>query len=772
MPGAHEVKGKGKQPLVARLRRMRSKDAALLILKAGVLAGLVLTLIFLSLVIFLPLPVNKVPQSTQVLDVKGRPISSVFVEDRIVVPGSDMPEHLRKAVVAVEDKRFYTHHGFDPEAFARAVIRDIRARAYVEGGSTLTQQLAKNLFLTQEKTLTRKFVELAYTLKMEMRYTKDEILTMYVNQIYWGHGTWGCEVASRTYFGKPAKELTLSQCALLAGLIRSPEYYSPYADKARAVTRRDLVLDLMTEQGYITADQRDAAKAEPVTVTGLPKSVAPYFVSYVIQQVRERHPDIGQQIARGGYQIYTTLDLDMQKAAEEAFAACIPPGAKDAQGITQPQGALVAIEPATGHVKAMVGGRDWEETQLNRAYQVRRQPGSAFKIFLYAAVLDTRHPVTELKVCEPVTYGGATAGENYRPVDYGSRPYHYYPLNIRQAVTVSDNVVATKWAQEVGPATIVDYARRMGIKSPLQADIPLALGASDVVPLDMAVAAATLSAGGIRPEPVSILRLVDARGLVIEENRVKRTTALDGGTAYVLTSCLRSVLSPYGTGAGLKAWLGDRPAAGKTGTTDDELEAWFVGYTRELACAVYVGWDHREKSLPGTGGAVAGPIWADFMGTALQDAPMKEWTVPSNVTWAEVCDETNLLAGPGCLSRHYEVFLRDVLPPADTGQAWQHGAPTGDLLRGLVLPETVSPGTPGTSGTPGTVYSENAPPGSVAVKVPIIVPEEASIPGLIPRAQPIQPVQPPAGPETPFPLPGFDDLWRRLFPNGLPESPR
>jgi 1A family penicillin-binding protein len=658
--------------LGGRLRSLRPRDAALLVVKAGAFSVLVLTLVFFCLVLLLPLPESPVPQATQVFDANGRPVSSLFVQNRTVVPSGDIPNALKQGTVAVEDKRFYEHPGIDLESLARALVRDLKARAYVEGGSTVTMQLARNLFLTEEKTLHRKFIESVYTLKLEMRYTKDEILTMYLNQIYFGHGTWGCEVASETYFGKHVKDLTLAECAMVAGIIRSPENYSPYNDAALAVSRRSLVLGLMADQGYISPEERDAAEKAPVLLAGLPKSAAPYFVAYVISQLESRHPEIGDQIYRGGYRIYTTLDLDMQKAAEEAFARHMPEGAKDAQGVAQPQGALVALEPSTGYVKAMIGGRDWDETQLNRACQVKRQPGSAFKIFLYAAVLDRRHAVTETKVCEPVTYPGAATGERYRPVDFGRQPYHYAPLDIRQAVAVSDNVVATKWAQEIGPETIIDYARRLGVKSPLEASIPLALGASEVVPLDMAVAAATLAAGGIRPEPVSILKVVDAMGQVIEENRVKRTPALDAGTAYVLTSVLRSVLGPYGTGAGLGAWLGSRPAAGKTGTTDGQLEAWFVGYTRELACTVYVGWDHREKSLPGTGGAVAGPIWADFVGTALRDVPVKDWTAPPNVTWTEVCDDTNLLAGPGCPSRHYEVFLKDALPPVDTAPAERH----------------------------------------------------------------------------------------------------
>lgn len=770
MANAHDRSGRrDPKASVGRLRSMRPREVSVLLAKAGLVTGLLLALVFLSLVLFLPLPSGKVPEATQVFDVKNRPVSSVFVENRVVVTSGEIPPDLKKAVVAVEDKRFFSHHGVDLEALLRALWHDIKARAWVEGGSTITQQLAKNLFLTQEKTLYRKFVEAAYTIKLEMRYTKDEILTMYLNQIYWGHGTWGCEVASRNYFDKGVKDLSLAESALLAGIIRSPEYYSPYNDKTLAVERRNLVLSLMEQQGYLTPSQRDAAKERPVTVARLRESVAPYFVSYVIQELQSRHPEIGPEIYRGGYQIYTTLDLDVQKAADDAFQTYMPEGAEDEQGITQPQGALIALDPATGYVKAMVGGRDWDQTQLNRTYQVTRQPGSAFKIFLYAAVIDKRHPVTETRVCEPTTYPGAGPSETYTPVDFGKRPYHYQPLTVRQAVTISDNVVAAKWAKEIGPSTIVDYARRMGITGPLEANIPLALGASDVVPLDMTVAAATLAAGGVRPEPLAILKVVDARGRVIEENRVKRTIALDAGTAYVLTSVLRSVLSSYGTGAGLNAWLGTRPAAGKTGTSDDQLEAWFVGYTRDLACTVYVGYDHREQSLSGTGGSIAGPVWASFMANALKDTPVRDWAAPSSVTWAETCDETGLLAGPGCISRHYEVFLRNALPPVHTAPAGQHGL-TGaaGYVGGLPLlgPAGSETGTAGAGnwgtdwrtgwGTGGSIGATEDSGGAGASsgvdRVPPVWPEE-TVPAdaLLHPPLPLLPVTPasPASPGAP-----------------------
>jgi 1A family penicillin-binding protein len=676
--------GRGRQ----RLSGLTLKSGVILAAKALAFAGLVFVTVFLALVIFLPLPKAPVPQATKVYDIRGRPISSLFVENRTVVPSSDIPDTLKKAVVAVEDMRFYSHHGFDLKAIGRAIVRNLKAGEILEGGSTISQQLSKNLFLTHERTIQRKLIELVYTLKLEMRYTKDEILTGYLNEIYWGHGAWGCEVASRAYFGKSVQDLNLAEAALLAGLIRSPEYYSPYHSMERALERRALTLALMKEQGYIDDEEEERANSEPVELAGLPESVAPYFVSYVVADIGTRHPEIAKNIYRGGYQVYTTLDLDMQKAAEEAFERYMPKGEKDSQGITQPQGALVAIEPATGYIKALIGGRDWDETQLNRAYQVKRQPGSAFKIFAYTAAVDLKHPVTETKVCEPVEYPGATAGDRYRPVDYGRNPYHHAPLTMRTAVAISDNVVATKWAQEVGPSTIASYAAKMGVKSRLEPTIPLALGASEVTPLEMTVAAATLSAGGIRPEPLMVLKLIDPSGVVIEENTVKRTPVLDEGTAYIVTSMLRSVFAPAGTASGLEAFLGDWPVAAKTGTTDDELEAWLVGYTKNLACSVYVGWDNREKSLPGTGAAVAGPVWAAFMGAAHRNIPVSDWTLPNNVTWAAVCSDTGLLAGPTCFRRHYEVFRKDALPPVDSTNHFR----VPGWLRGILLPDFILPG--------------------------------------------------------------------------------
>lgn len=712
------------------------KNIGFSLVRLAAIFGLLLLTLFFALVVFLPLPEARVPEATQVYDQNGDLVTSLFVQNRVLISQENQAPALRSATVAVEDKRFFRHMGLDPQSILRAMWRNLKARDIVEGGSTITSQLARELFLTQEVTLTRKFMEAVYTIKLEMRYSKDEILTMYLNQIYMGHGNYGCEVASQAYFGKPAKDLTLSEASLLAGIIRGPEYYSPYNDLEAGLRRRDIVLDLMAQQGYIDEVQRDEAKNQELEFPGLPERGSPYFVNYVIQEIRERHPEIGEQIYRGGYQVYTTLDLNTQKAAETAFEKYMPEGIKDDNGVTQPQGALVAIEPETGYIRALVGGRSWSETELNRVSQIRRQPGSAFKIFLYAAVIDRGHPVTDTMMCEPVSYPGARPGEPYRPVDFGSRPYHYAPLNVRQAVAISDNVIATRWAQEVGPATIADYAERLGIKSPLQHNIPLALGASEVTPLEMTVAAATLASGGIRPEPIAVLKLLDTRGHVVEENRPLLTNALSPETSYVLTSVLRSVLGPWGTGSGLERILGGRPAAGKTGTSDDQLDAWFVGYTQELACSVYVGWDNREESLPGTGGAIAGPIWAHFMAESLKGRPHTEWSAPNGVVWAEVCEETGLLANWWCLNTHYEVFLQRALPRRET---FPH--------------------------LPGGFGSTPAQPDAQAEQVPIIAAREAISPDKV-LEKPFANVGEPESPHIP-PL-DFGDLLKRLFPDGFP----
>ena len=662
---------------------------------------------------FVPLPEPEVPVATSVFDQKGNLITKLFVENRIEIPLSQIPLDLQNAVIAIEDSRFYQHHGIDPRALLRALWRNLLARRVVEGGSTITQQLAKNLYLTQKRTLSRKIEEFFLTIKLEMKYSKKEILGMYLNLIYLGHGSYGVEVAAQTYFGKPARELTLPESALLAGLIRGPEYYSPYTHPDLARARRNEVLDRMEELGYITPAQAEKARRAPLKVVGLkpPSREAPYFINYVVQQLVERHPGLEKDLYRAGYQIFTTLNLKRQREAERAFAEGFTRSEVDENGVEQPQGALVAINPNNGYIEAMIGGRSYSRSQLNRAVPpVRRQPGSAFKPFLYAAVIAAGYPPTSQQTCEPVSFpsGGP---QPYEPHDYGEKRFHYRPMMMREALAISDNVVAVRWASVVGPAKIIEFARRMGIESALEPSLPLALGTSEVSPLEMARAYAPLANGGYNVTPIAILKVIDRYGNVLEENIPTVKPALDPPVAYIVTDLLRSVLQPGGTGGHLAGYLGGRPAAGKTGTTDELRDAWFVGYTPDLVAAVYVGYDDPKRSLWSTGGVIAGPIWASFMSRALSDLPARDFPLPAGVTRIDICAETGLLPNPTCSVRS-EVFLSGTEPKE-----------VCPVIHGLPQPP-VGPGLPGLPGAPGTTPAPK--PGG-----PPAPPGKPSLPGLL-----------------------------------------
>lgn len=588
-----------------------------------------------------PLPPAQVPVATRVYDAQGRLITYIAAQRRVPVAGEDMPLALRQAVVAVEDSRFYRHWGVDPIGVVRAFVRNYQAGRTVEGASTITSQLARNSYLSLERTWDRKIREAFLSLKLEAHMTKEEILTAYLNTIYYGHGAYSAEVAARTYFGKGVAELDLAESALLAAVIRSPGLYSPYLDLQRARERRDFVLGRMVELGYITAAEAEAARAQPIRLAGLEESVpaAPYFVDYVRSLLREHLPHVEADLARGGYEIHTALDLDMQRAAEEAFARHLGSVShRDAQGIAQPQGALVALDPRNGHIKALVGGRDFRESQFNRATDARRQPGSAFKVFVYTALVDQGIPLSATQLCEFVAFPGPTPDSLYEPTDFGDEPYHWENLTMRDALRVSDNVVTVKWAQVIGPSTIARYARRMGImeSTPLEPTLPLALGASEVTPLELTAAYAPLANGGYRVEPVAVTEVRAADGRILWQQRSELEPVLAPATAYLITDALRSVLDdPDGTGSHLRQWF-QRPAAGKTGTTNERRSAWFVGYTPDLVASVYVGNDDQVP-LWGGGGAVAGPIWARFMAGALADVPVKDWDMPADVFAARTC---------------------------------------------------------------------------------------------------------------------------------------
>ncbi len=624
----------------------------------------------------LPLPEAEVPLATVVYDTNGQIAARLFEQNRVAIPREDMPEYLRQAVVAIEDERFYRHFGIDPIAILRAIREDIRARRIVEGGSTLTQQLARNLFLTQERTLIRKAYEALITLQLETRLPKEEILTMYLNVIYFGHGAYGVEAASQIYFGKHTRDLDLAESAMLAAIIQVPEVLTPYRNPEAASRRQAIVLAKMVQQGFITQREADEARDREVELSGLRLHSAPYFVDYMMHEIRSRHPEVARNILTGGYSIYATLDRDMQQAAERILKEALGEGKPDANGITQPQAAVIAVDPSNGHIRALVGGRDYRESTYNRAYQAKRQPGSAMKPFLYTALIDMGIPATRTQRCEEVEFQGRTPQDVYKPRDIGRQPYHDRDIAMREAMRISDNVVAVRWAYEVGPRKIAEYARKMGIESNLDPYLSLALGSSEVTPLELTVGYATLANLGLRVTPMSIIRIEDRFGNVIEENQPRLQRVLPEPVAYVVTDLLTGVLGPGGTASHLARIVG-RPAAGKTGSTDDLRDAWFVGYTPELVATVWVGHDSPSVPVGATGGAVAGPIWARFVAEALEGVTPRHFVRPLGVIELEVCSVTGLLPNRTCNTVR-EVFVAGTEPtevdPTVHWENWENWA--------------------------------------------------------------------------------------------------
>lgn len=569
--------------------------------------------------------------SSQIFDINGKLITTVHAEEnRLPVKISETPKDLQNAFVAAEDVRFYEHHGIDPRGILRALYNNILSRDSTgQGGSTITQQLARNAFLTQEQTLKRKLLEAVLAIEIERKYSKQEILEMYMNQIYFGQGCYGVQTASHVYFNKDVKDLTLAQSAMLAGLPNSPNYYSPFRSLEAAKYRQGIVLDQMAKYGYITQAQADEAKkadlklAKPnkTTQTG---EVGSYFVSYVIQTISDKYDS--DSIYKEGLKIYTTLDLNMQKEAEDALKRDLPEGSKDSKGLTQPQGALVSIETKTGNVKAMVGGRG--EDHFNRAVQMVRQPGSAFKPFTYVTALEKgMKPYDSLdnqKVdfagWSPKNYDGSTSG----------------PVSMTEALVHSMNIPTVNLANKVGMSNVIKTAKDCGISTLVDSgqysDVNLAAsigGLSKGVSVwDMAKAYSVFANDGKLIEPRAILKVEDRNGNVLEDHTTPADgkKILDETAVYRLNEMLQEAVR-RGTGGG--AYIG-RPMAGKTGTTDQEHDAWFIGYTPDMVTAVWIG-DDTSSNAGYTGGTIPATIWKDFMSQALANTPAHDFDVPSSI---------------------------------------------------------------------------------------------------------------------------------------------
>jgi len=573
----------------------------------------------------------------QILDSNGMVIATTDQENRVPVLIDEISPNMQNAIVAIEDARFYRHRGIDPIGLARAAYHNLKAGKIVEGGSTITQQLAKNLYLGPQRTVGRKFKELVLTIQLERRYTKEEILAMYLNRIYFGQGAYGVEMAARTYFNKSAKELDLAESAILAGIPRAPALYSPARDQEAAKNRQGIVLRRMVELGMINAAEADAAAKEKLRLAKATPSGrrAPYFVEEIFNYLEQKYSNRLEGLYAGGGTIYTTLDLKMQEAAEKALSEVLKN--------TDPQleGALVALDPKTGYIKAMVGGRDFVRSQFNRAL-APSQPGSAFKPFLYAAAIERGYTAGTMITCEPVTFYQSGGGKPYQPTDY-TGGYHNRPFTLKEALYTSDNVVAVRLGDQVGTATVAGYARRMGIDSPLRPYPSLPLGTSEVTPLEMARAYGVLAFRGIRTNPLYIQKMVDGTGRVIEEHKPVLEQVLDEKNAYIVTDMLEAVLRPGGTASHI-AGLINRPAAGKTGTTENYRDAWFVGYTPDLVAAVYVGYDDKNKKVGKPGGQIAAPVWARFMEAALKNVPPAGFPVPDGIVKIRINADDGLLA--------------------------------------------------------------------------------------------------------------------------------
>ena len=601
------------------------------------------------------LPAISMPQSTLVLDAAGNTVASLQGGvNRQTVALRDVSPWLVKATLAVEDRRFYRHGAIDPRGLARAALVNVRHMAKEQGASTLTQQLARNLFLSHERTWSRKLREMWYAVQLERRYSKDEILEMYLNQIYYGHGAYGAEAAARLYFGKSARELTLAESALLAGIPKGPGYYSPHLHPERAKARQRLVLEAMVQNGDITREEARRAMREPVEVRPLPEgrgTAAPYFVDYIRREAAEKLGIDESRLSEGGYVIRTTLDMRMQRAAEEAVASRIPEN-------SPLQAALVAIEPHSGHIKAMVGGRDYLRNPFNRVVAAARQPGSSFKPVLYAAALEQGAVTAATRFrSEPTLFYYDNGRKVYRPGNHNNRYFHE-EITLRQAIRASDNIYAVHTIMQTGPEAVIDMARRLGIASPLGAVPSLALGTFPVSPLEMASAYAVFANGGVRVEPAAVLRIEDRKGNVLYEAAPRREQAVSPALAYVVTDLLTSVFERGGTAHRIRHML-HRPVAGKSGTTASD--AWFVGYTPDLAAAVWVGHD-RGRPVTAAEAHRAAPIFAAFLESALEGVPPRPFPVPEGVVRAGVDPRTGLLAAPDCPEQILEPFLAGTEP--------------------------------------------------------------------------------------------------------------
>lgn len=614
-------------------------------------------------------------------------------EQRELVRIADVPKLMTDAVMAVEDQRFYSHFGLDVWRIGGAFAANVRARGFVQGGSTLTQQLMKNFFLTPEQSLKRKLQEAAMALLTERRYAKDRILEAYLNEIYLGQRgatqVHGIGEAAHFYFGKPVRDLSLAECATIAGLIQSPNRLSPHRSPQAATARRDLVLRLMLQQGRISEEQFAEATAEPMRVARITPDLrdARFFLDALRRELPNYYGE--ETLAAEGLRIYSTLDLRLQRAAARVIREELERLEKSSRALAPKTGqrleaCLVALRPQTGEVLALVGGRDYAASQFDRCTQSRRPAGSVFKAFVYAAALEPASgaPAATLAstlddsaLIVPVWRG------NWAPQNFDHEFHGLVPL--RTAFENSYNVATARLAQQIGIGRVREMARRLGIESPLPNVPSLALGAGDVTPLELARAYATFASGGVRPRVRTFEDVIDAEGKTLERQPIEFERVLDSGTAYLITSLMQGVVE-RGTAAGIRSAGIVGPVAGKTGTSNDERDAWFAGFTPEMVAVLWVGFD-EPRSLGQASARIAVPIWARFLKEATGGEVTGLFPIPGDVVELEIDPATGALALEGCPARSREFFLRGT-EPVDTCPEWRGPPSLGRELESVPTP--------------------------------------------------------------------------------------
>jgi penicillin-binding protein 1A len=555
-------------------------------------------------------------ETTEIYDDKKRLLMKLFGEEnRRVISLNQVPDKVQRAIISAEDSRFFEHKGIDWIGMARAFKENFERKAAIQGGSSITQQIVKNTFLTSERTPQRKLAEAWLAVEVEKTFSKYQILELYLNQIYWGHNAYGIEAASMTYFGKPAAKLELGEGAMLAGILTGPELYSPYRNRKGAEHRMRLTLGRMLELGYISVAEHDQALKKPLKLAGLKAGSMryPYFTSYVLALLKQNYAD--SKAYRQGLRIYTTINSQWQEQAEKALKDHI----SHLKRMNVEQAALVALDPKTGFVKAMVGGRNYTESQFNRAWQAQRQPGSSFKPFVYLTAFARGYSPGHVEIDEPIQYRFGT--QIWKPKNYGGG--FSGSMTLQRALETSVNIIAVKLGDKVGNGNVIDTAHRLGIRSPLRNVLSLPLGASEVNPLEMANAYSTIARGGRYLEPTPILRIEDRYGNVLEDNSQRQAEPVFSAEAsYQLIKVMKGVVL---RGTAPAANIG-RPVAGKTGTTSDHRDAWFVGFSPQICTAVWIGNDTPTPMYGGaTGGTLAATLWARFMRDAHKGLPVQDF---------------------------------------------------------------------------------------------------------------------------------------------------